>query len=146
MKKIFYISIFIAIAVASCSPTAEEKKKEVQQKDTSKKISFHLDSVGARILNGEYMKKYDNGIIQMKGDYRNGKRNGLWQSWYPSGTLWSETTFKAGLKDGPTVTYYENGTTRYRGFYKSDERSGNWKIFDESGKLQKEIDYSKEQK
>lgn len=146
MNKIFYISILAAFAVTSCSPSAEEKEKKESQNDTSKKMSFHVDSIGEQTLNGEYVKKYINGIIQIKGDYRNGQRNGLWQSWYPSGTLWSETTFKAGVKEGTTITYYENGMVRYRGFYKNDERAGKWKIFDESGKFQKEIDYSKEQK
>lgn len=146
MNKIFYISILAAFAVTSCSPSAEKKEKKESQNDTSKKMSFHVDSIGEQTLNGEYVKKYINGIIQIKGDYRNGQRNGLWQSWYPSGTLWSETTFKAGVKEGTTITYYENGMVRYRGFYKNDERAGKWKMFDESGKFQKEIDYSKEQK
>ena len=143
MNKLLYTSIFLAIFSSCSTPAGEEKKEEL---NAAEKIAFDTDTMGAPILNGEFVKKYDNGIIQMKGDYRKGKRNGMWQSWYPNGTLWSETVFKMGVKEGATVTYYEDGMLRYNGFYKNDQRAGKWKLFDETGKLQKEIDYAKEQK
>jgi antitoxin component YwqK of YwqJK toxin-antitoxin module len=48
---------------------------------------------------------------------------------------WSETTFKAGIKNGKTTTWYENGKKRYDGFYKNDLESGKWTYWNEAGEL-----------
>ena len=89
---------------------------------------------------------YENRQMQMDGEYKDGKRNGLWVSWYMNGKKWSEGTFKNGKSEGRRVTYFENGKVRYDGAYKNDQRVGKWRFYDETGKLLAEQDYSAPQK
>lgn len=89
---------------------------------------------------------YENKQMQMDGEYKDGKRNGLWISWYMNGNKWSEGSFKNGKSDGKRVTYFENGKVRYEGEYKNDLRTGKWRFFDETGKLLTEQDFSIQQK
>lgn len=92
----------------------------------------------------EHKETYDNGNLRIKGKKVNGKREGLWVSYYQNGNKWSETTFEAGVKSGPTTTYYEDGMMRYTGQYENDLKTGTWKFYTEDGKLDQTLDLSTE--
>ncbi len=81
----------------------------------------------------EIVEYHDNGAVKIRGKNLRGKRTGVWQSYYPSGYKWSETSFKEGIKHGPTMTYYPNGVMRYDGQYYDDERNGFWTFYDTLG-------------
>ncbi len=83
---------------------------------------------------------HDNGMLSKRGVTIDGKRHGQWESFYPSGLRWSETTFKDGVREGPTVTYFPNGMMRYAGFYHDDVRSGKWIFYDTTGAVITRID------
>ena len=85
---------------------------------------------------------YENKQMQMDGGYNDGKRDGLWISWYMNGKKWSEGEFRNGKGEGKRITYFENGKVRYEGIYKNDERVGKWRFYDESGKILAEQDFS----
>jgi antitoxin component YwqK of YwqJK toxin-antitoxin module len=81
----------------------------------------------------EVVDYHDNGTVSKQGISIDGQRSGLWQSYYPSGLKWSETTFRNGVKEGTTVTYFSNGMMRYSGFFHDDHRSGKWVFYDTLG-------------
>ena len=143
MKKIFFPSVIVVLligsAITSCSNTADSV--EVQH-DTIKADTAKVKAKDSVIANGEYIKHYQNGVIQMRGMMKDGKREGLWKSWYDNGSPWSETTFEGGKKNGRTSTWYENEKKRYDGFYTNDTESGNWTFWNEEGKLIKMENYS----
>ena len=89
---------------------------------------------------------YENKQMQIDGEYKDGKRNGYWVSWYMNGKKWSEGTFKYGKSDGKRITYFENGKVRYQGEYKNDVRVGKWQFYDENGKLLAEQDFTPNKK
>lgn len=64
----------------------------------------------------------------------------MWESYYPTGYKWSETTFANGRKEGLTTTYYPNGMMRYTGHYYDDERTGLWIFYDTLGGVIQRID------
>jgi len=149
MRKVIYF--ILAVSAVACANNAEKKVKPVntnqpQVKEEVYKIeipqSKQKDSIPE---NGQYVKKYDNGQVEMQGMMKNGKREGLWKSFYEDGTPWSQTTFKEGKKEGATTTWFENGKKRYEGFYKNDVESGVWKYYDEKGNFVKNFDYDKQQ-
>lgn len=88
----------------------------------------------------EVVEYYDNGRVSKRGITVDGKRTGRWESFYPNGLRWSETTFKNGVKEGPTVTYFPDGIMRYDGFYHDDVRSGKWVFYDTTGAVLMRID------
>lgn len=142
MKTYFILSLFFSVGLISCSNQTEKNavKTEATTVATSDSSSSNFIITNpqdtAIISDGESIQRYKNGVVKMKGLMKDGKREGLWKSWYEDGTPWSETTFSAGIKNGPTTTWFPNGKKRYQGFFSNDTESGKWKFWDENGKEQ----------
>jgi antitoxin component YwqK of YwqJK toxin-antitoxin module len=134
--KIKLFTVLVVISFFSCDNEADKKpgfakkKEKVIQKDFT--FESKRDSV---VINGEQIRYHKNGVIEMRGIMKEGKRDGLWKSWYENGLPWSETTFKEGRKNGKTTTWYENGNKRYEGFFTNDKESGRWTFWKEDGTL-----------
>jgi len=142
MKSILFFLITIT-GIASCSsnPQASSETQAVQHDTIKANSKITITTSDSVIKTGEYIKHYKNGVIEMRGLMKDGKREGLWKSWYDNGSPWSETTFSNGIKDGKTTTWYENEQKRYAGFYKDDKESGKWTYWDEKGKVVTIKDY-----
>lgn len=131
--------LFIIIASACNHPI---KKKDIP---ASEKDSFRTSTSTAQsITDGEFIKRYDNGVVEARGMMKAGKRNGVWKSFYKDGMPWSETTFVDGKKEGSTSSWYENGQKRYEGFYKNDVESGLWIFWDDKGNVATKKNYDLE--
>jgi len=129
--------IFSVLFVFSCG---NAQKVEVATSNDSSKVLI-ADSVKIP-NNGDYIKRYKNGVIEIQGQMKDGKREGVWKSFYQNGGPWSETTFVAGKREGATTSFYENGQKRYVGFFANDRESGKWSFWDEQGNLAREMDYN----
>src|ERR1041385_4145321 len=74
--------------LASCTPNTGEKatteKKDSIAKTNTADTSLHglvgVIEKNPPVQSGDYVAKYPNGIIKMRGYYINGKRNGQWSS------------------------------------------------------------------
>lgn len=102
-------------------------------------VDDHVAPVPKRIsdsiYNGEYIERYENGVIRKRGDIAGGVAHGEWLSFYPSGKLWSKGTYVNGLRTGYGVSYYENGQKSSEGYYKDGNFVGVWKFWTEQGEL-----------
>lgn len=141
------ISIFCFCVLVACT---ENKAKEnvATQAETTIKDSVSEENFifvntqdTLKVMDGEKITRYKNGVIEKQGMMKNGKRDGLWKSFYENGTPWSETTFKDGIKNGKTTTWYPNGQMRYDGFYTNDVESGKWTFYDEKGNIASSSNY-----
>ena len=56
------------------------------------------------------------------GDYKEGKIDGLCQSWYNNGNKWGKYTYKEGKLNGLYREWYDNGNKELECNYKEDER------------------------
>lgn len=129
------LTLFIVTILLSCNePAKTTVNKEVQQ-DTIQSDFIFTEKTDSVIENGEYVKYYKNGVMEMQGTMKDGERNGVWKSWYEDGAPWSETTFLHGKKNGKTVSWYAKGNKRYEGSYNNDLESKTWTFWDEKGKL-----------
>jgi antitoxin component YwqK of YwqJK toxin-antitoxin module len=95
------------------------------------------------VPDGDYVARYPNGVIRMKGFYKNGKREGDWVAFFETGKVQSEGYFTAGMRDHHAVVYYETGKKMYEGEYKNGVQIGKWKYYKEDGSLKHEEDYGK---
>ncbi len=129
-------SLFVALIVVAvaCTETGNEPAQNQQEP------THHAEHTDAK----DYVEYHPNGMVKFRGKKVNGKREGLWVSFYEDGKKWSETTFRNGLKSGITRTYYENGMMRYSGEYTNDERSHIWKFYTEEGDLDRTVNMSEE--
>lgn len=144
-KKINWIFLgFMSVNyLYSCGNGSGSDSNQLVQHDTMKTNSMISSSKDSILQNGEYIKHYKNSVIEIQGIMKDGKRDGLWKSFYENGLPWSETTFLEGKKEGKTTTWYDNNQKRYEGFYTNDFESGKWTFWDEKGKQVNTTDYGK---
>jgi antitoxin component YwqK of YwqJK toxin-antitoxin module len=158
MKKhiLFLVPVLISL-VCSCS---NENKEEAKLSREEQKVYDSLSLIHQKVkvdslkklnpllilppdsnYSGDYIDKYDNGIVKFRGTFRFGERHGQWFSFYPNGTMWSELHFDKGLRNGPNNTFFENGKPRYTGFYKDDLVDSTWTYYDSTGTKVEVLNY-----
>ena len=52
---------------------------------------------------GEWEGYYDNGELESKGNYKDGKRDGYWEDYWDNGQLESKGNFVDNKKDGKKI-------------------------------------------
>jgi antitoxin component YwqK of YwqJK toxin-antitoxin module len=145
MRPLYIIGIFFILLISGCN-TEREWKVLDQYPNGDVKI---LREYTVKQLDTIYVYEkvfYNDSVLRVEGPLKEEKRNGLWKSYYPNGTKWSETSFGLGEMNGPTKTYYKNGQLRYEGFYSQGKVSGNWNWYDSTGVLNKHVDFDLENK
>lgn len=126
MKKAALISFLFLVLYSCSSNTPPSKEQPIIQNNTNL-----------------YTETYPNGQIKIKGHLIKDKRQGTWVSYYENGSIWSETNYQDGEKNGETKSFYPNGNLRYLGYYESDKQAHQWFFYNENGQFEKEIDFSK---
>jgi antitoxin component YwqK of YwqJK toxin-antitoxin module len=143
MKKEIILIICCFLSLLACQHNADIKEKKMQEdslttnKQKNDKGVFKPDNT----VTGAYEDKYPDGKTKTMGDYRFGRKHGIWSAFYPSGIIWSENTYVNDTLNGETTTYYEDGKTRYKGFYTKNQPSGLWQFYDTTGKVIQEKKY-----
>ena len=94
------------------SSADKEEKKEQEVKTVEVQGALHLIAENETTdvpFTGTVTDKHDNGVVAIKGAYKDGKRDGPWEYYYDNGQLQAKETFKDGQQHGPWEYYYDNG-------------------------------------
>jgi antitoxin component YwqK of YwqJK toxin-antitoxin module len=91
---------------------------------------------------GLWESYYENGQLWSKGLYENGLREGIWEFYYENGQLWSKVSFKDDKQDGIWEKYWSNGQLSSKGSFKDGNRDGIWEYYDENGQLSSKGSYN----
>jgi antitoxin component YwqK of YwqJK toxin-antitoxin module len=75
--------------------------------------------------------------------YVNGKENGEWKKFYPSGNIKEKRFFEHGQKTGEYMAWWENGNEQLHYFFEADEYEGTCKEWNVEGKLVKVMNYKR---
>lgn len=87
-----------------------------------RKYLFDPDS-GNYYLHGPY-EKYNNGILEEKGNYYYGQLHGKFQQYHPSGILKTKAEYDNGLLTGEKTEYHHSGKIQYIIHYAIKEVNG----------------------
>ena len=88
---------------------------------------------------GPWFRYYHkNGQLMQKGTYKDGKEDGPWVGYYRNGQLSGRVTYKDGKQVGLGVSYYENGQLWSKGHYKNGEKDGTWVWYNLDGTMWRE--------
>ena len=100
--------------------------------------------VGQWVIKGVDSSKpgYADDAIVEKGKYENGRKTGVWLSYYPSGKLKAEITHINGRPKGPYKTFYENGQIEEQGNWALNKQTGNFKRYYENGKVAQDFTFN----
>lgn len=71
-----------------------------------------------RLLNGQYQEFYADKNLREQGEFKDGLKDGVWQSWSENGLLKEFVNWKAGQKHGDFEFYNADGNLLQSGKYK----------------------------
>jgi hypothetical protein len=77
----------------------------------------------------------EDGNVELRCMFEEGKRNGLEERFYENGKVKSRVRYVMGLKDGLEETFYENGNTFRKGMYKLGKEEGVHVCLHENGMI-----------
>ena len=120
------------VAEAQTIEQNKEVKEEVKNKEPVNGINFDelekregiyylLDSDTP--YSGKSFRSHSNGQ-RSEVNWKDGKENGLYVSWYLGGQKKAERTYKDGKWDGPLVLWHSNGKKQTEANYKEGELDG----------------------
>ncbi|PKR79959.1 hypothetical protein CW751_12075 [Brumimicrobium salinarum] len=73
-------------------------------------------------------------IVLREANYKNGRLNGPYMSYFPDGVKKEKGQYKNGVRDGVIEKYHPNGKIMIKERWKNRTKHGWWKTYDESGK------------
>lgn len=82
--------------------------------------------------------------LRLRLNYREGALHGPYASFYGDNRPETIGRYEGGVKAGTWTSYYENGRVSDEGEYRGGVRSGVWKFYSTSGKLVRVWDYTKQ--
>ena len=113
----------------------------IDEKDLVERASIKYLKNNDVPFTGEVVSQFDNGQIQIEGQYNEGKRFGVWIEYYNNGSKKEEGKYKDGLKVEEWLTYFIDGIIKSKGVYISGLKDGLWKYWYNSGKKEKELQF-----
>ncbi|MGP8216248.1 MAG: toxin-antitoxin system YwqK family antitoxin [Bacteroidia bacterium] len=151
LLKPAFILILCTLLLFACKRNTNESQK-LQNTGPSHDTVRNIDSLqhpavasNPQVKDGISVTRYPNGVVKMQGNYKDGKRTGEWQSFYPDGKLNSDEYFTDGQTEGNVVVYFENGQKMYEGQNHNGKMVGVWRYWNERGQPTSTKDYSKQQ-
>lgn len=75
------------------------------------------------------------GDVSALNKYKDGKKNGLWRTYYQTGQLKTEGRYSAGLKEGVHKEWAKDGILLLEGIYAQGKANGLMKWYHERGHL-----------
>ena len=116
-------------------PFKEEKDVLIKKLDEiQRSINENKRSLDEALLISQEHEKPSKGI-QKTNNYKDGKKDGYWESFHENGQLSEKGNYNKGLRVGVWESYHDNGKLWVRGKYTKDgTRDASWEYFDKNGK------------
>jgi len=160
IKKIctFFGLVFLTSCSTSDIPPKELEERQGLMYEANSQIPY----------SGLIKRHFRNGQTKFIGNYKDGKKEGLWECYYKNGQLASKGNYIDGKLNGLIEFYNEDGQLDVtgnmiddkreglwksyhsgswsgllwgQGNYKDDKREGVWMFFDGNGQLENQMEY-----
>lgn len=114
----------------------------------------HYDEAGTVTLRERYedgqlreveqtsVELYDDGTVKSTAPLTDGKIDGVYSEYWPSGARKEETTYVRGIAHGESVIYWSNGVVREKGINNNGRKQGVWLTFTRGGDLSNRATYA----
>lgn len=110
-------------------------------KSEDKKILLEQFISINKILEGQYLRFYENGHLKSESYYHKGMLHGP-STWFnEQGLLLSKTWFVNGLKQGKSSFYYKNGNIHSLRLYRDGKKEGEHTYFYKNGRIKSKLRY-----
>jgi antitoxin component YwqK of YwqJK toxin-antitoxin module len=82
---------------------------------------------------GMYREYYPDGQLFVEGQFRRGRQQGEWTYYFENGKVNRKAVFADGKPDGTREIYRDDGTLAAKRSFRDGQREGEWIIYDKSG-------------
>ncbi|MEL7020855.1 MAG: toxin-antitoxin system YwqK family antitoxin [Bacteroidota bacterium] len=105
-------------------------------------IVEHYDEKGQ--FSGVYQAYYENGVLELEGNYVDGAMTGTWVRYYQNEQKMETVSFKDNAENGPFVEWHDNGQLKAEGEYlDGDKEHGPLLLYDRQGVLERRMSCDK---
>ena len=103
MKLILYpLILILSLILVGCEKTIDESELVVRN-------DIHYHGHSDKPYTGKTVS-YEDGRLKSRGYFKNGKKEGIYETYHRNGQLYSNFQFKNGKKDGLQEVFDKNGT------------------------------------
>lgn len=110
--KLLFKAVLLFLFLSSCNRHGKLKVVLSRFPNNDIKEVIYLDLPITTDSTGEKEIYFENGKLQAKGNYKNGKREGKWVCYKRNGKLEWRADYKNGLENGLVECFNENGNWR----------------------------------
>ena len=123
MKQLLTILCLVLLSSYSYSEEVPYSKLVERQG-----ITYKINSTTP--FTGSSVSYHDNGQLESRGNYKNGRKEGLSEKYHDNGQLEWRRNYKDELvEDGPYESFHSNGQLERRGNYKDGKEHGPYETF-----------------
>jgi antitoxin component YwqK of YwqJK toxin-antitoxin module len=107
-------------------------------------LGFRADTayLGSLPYTGLMTNYYRGGQVEIRGQYIDGKKQGLWEEFYDNGQLGKVCSYRHGKADGNVTEYFFDGGIKTSGTMADGKKDGLFREFFSNGRKMKEELYS----
>jgi len=91
-------------------------------------------------------KSFSSGLLKEEGNFKDGKKEGVWKYYNEEGRLMREVNYKKGERHGLVKVYRKKGMLKKEETYKQDKKEGLYKAYYYNGQLIEKGNYKEDQK
>lgn len=130
----YFLLICIALNYSLC----------LAQSDTINQVNENNKRDGYWVLTNQELPlpAYADSQKIEEGTYKNGKKEGVWTSYFNNGKIKQILNYSNGNPDGETIFYYKNGNIREAGTWKNNRWVGDYKTYYANGNLKNHFTYN----
>jgi len=147
--KIKYAILLILFFLFGCVTTSPQSSSSRYQPDYFRNCKVRYSLIESK-LQGPFEFYEPNGQLQIKGNFVDNKKEGLWVFREElTGVKLAEITYKDGLRNGPIKLWYSSfigsgkiaGHKKLEAFFLQGNYHGIYKIFVPDGKISSEVEF-----
>ena len=102
---------------------------------------FDINQIIDGKKDGLWISYYPNGQLKSETFYQNGKQEGLQREWHDNGQLMTEYFYQNGKREGADRTWYENGQLKSEYIFQNGKWKGFQRKWHNNGQLMSEYFY-----
>ena len=134
-----FIVVFILMGISfSCNDKLEKEIISYWPNGEVQKV-FFFEKDGALRKKALEERYYENGNQEMRGEFKDGVRDGNWIYWFQDGRKWTESMYENDLRIGQSIVWREDGHKNYEGMDSKGKPHGSWTFYDLDGSRVKEV-------
>ena len=122
----------LVILMSLCTPAWGESSD-----DLVKRNDLYYKKFTDTPFTGTTLDYYSNGQLSHKVNWKNGKKEGIWEWYDDNGQLLLEGNFKNNMEEGLWKSYHDNGHLKYKQNLKDGKAEGVMEWYDDNGLLKR---------